>query len=421
MTEENKNILVLINSSWGEIDWILPICKLIKDNYGNVKINVIFNCYDYRYIIKENHFSLELLSNCVHNYYDVSDFLPTLLKLLLNIFKFNYDKNKRHSIFSEYIHNKILNFISRYNIIRIDKTIIQQIQPDVLLKDLSGDTNLKKKITSEVMKRSGKVIIFPHGTLFFLESTFSPRKDIQGDLLLCTSKNTSEVYGKMIPNIKTAIVGNPRYDNWWIKYIQKIWSNKNKLPAWTSLGKFNILFITRGPDSHYLSKDAFDYLISETIKIVLSIPNTYLLVRPHPRSSPILLEQYLNKYDKSRWSIDTTDPFCLSGHIDLVVSMWSSMILDALAIGVPVIEFFRFNNSKYPWAIDNAGNPTTVYRKLGIVMPANNSKELKYWINKCLKNPKNELNKLINNYTKLMPKNSNTATIKAVKCIMEDI
>ena len=81
------NILLFINSSWEEIEWILPICCYIKRN--NPKINVLFNSLDYNDIIKDNHLIYKLLLENVDSCYDFKDFLPFFLRW---IYKFVNNK-----------------------------------------------------------------------------------------------------------------------------------------------------------------------------------------------------------------------------------------------------------------------------------------------------------------------------------------
>ena len=60
---------------------------------------------------------------------------------------------------------------------------------------------------------------------------------------------------------------------------------------------------------------------------------------------------------------------------DFVISFWGSGAMDCYALGVPVIELFDPN--KHPkQQIFHNNEFTTIYRLLGIVLPAKNLKEL---------------------------------------------
>ena len=61
--------------------------------------------------------------------------------------------------------------------------------------------------------------------------------------------------------------------------------------------------------------------------------------------------------------------------VDFVISVWNSASVDCYLMGVPVIEYY--NPNKFPKGMIFEGdNYTSVYRKLRLVIPANNEKEL---------------------------------------------
>ena len=82
-----KNILIFVNSSWGEIDWLLPVCNYLKNNYPKVKQYVLINDFDSNKIIKGNEFLYNLLSESVDKCYNFNDFLPRHIKWFLNVVK----------------------------------------------------------------------------------------------------------------------------------------------------------------------------------------------------------------------------------------------------------------------------------------------------------------------------------------------
>ena len=53
--------------------------------------------------------------------------------------------------------------------------------------------------------------------------------------------------------------------------------------------------------------------------------------------------------------------------MDLVISFWTSGILQAKFHGKPVIELYEPNQRELDCAYDNEGKVTTIYRKLGLV------------------------------------------------------
>ena len=65
----------------------------------------------------------------------------------------------------------------------------------------------------------------------------------------------------------------------------------------------------------------------------------------------------------------------IAKNVDFVISFWSSGAMDCNTLGVPVIEYFDPNKYSKQQIYEGEGF-TTIYRKLGIVFPANNEIEL---------------------------------------------
>jgi len=414
------NILVLIDGSWGEIDWILPVCRYIKDNYPQVTISVVLNRHDSEDIIRGNDFLRNLLTQSVDNCYDLSSFLPPLIKRLTDMVKWPSRGSNMATKLVRYARYRILTFIYSHFVKGLEERIIGITRPDVLLKDVANDVGIRRKITLLVRERGGSVVVFPHGTDVLLDVPFPSdyeNSSCDGDIILCGNDNMSDLYGRMF-KCETAVVGIPKYDSWWAEYIQAYRKQRKYSPKWDSSKQYTVLFVTRGPHPSYLSKESFEYLMRETIRTVLSLPGTFLVVTPHPRYPLAMLEQYLEEYDRSRWTIDSTMLLCLAGSIDLVITMWSSATFDALAMGIPVIEFFRFEGSHYQWSREKDGTLTTGYRKLGLVAPANNGEELLFWINRFRESPDAELERQLTNFRKLVPDSENSATRLAADFVL---
>lgn len=416
------SILVLIDASWGEIDWILPVCRYIKENYPRVAISVVFGSYDRENIVRGNTFLSDLLTESVDSCYDLGSFLPSFIKRFLDIVKLHTYPHNLVTKVMWHARYKILAFAHRYLVKGLEERIVALTNPDVFLKEVGNDVGIRKKITSLVRERGGSVVIFPHGTdvLLDLPSLLEEEKTCDGDIILCGNDNMSQLYGRLF-RLETAVVGIPRYDSWWINYVQTHCKQKSysvKWDSWDISKQYTVLFLTRGPHPNYLSRGTFEYLMYETARVVLSLPDTYLVVTPHPRCPTVILENCLKKYDKSRWTIDSTNLFCLAGSIDLAVVMWSSATLDALAVGIPVIEFFRFEGSNYQWSREKGGSLTTGYRKLGLVAPANNGEELSFWLNKFRQELGVELRKQLTNFRKQVPESVDSATRLAADFVL---
>ena len=99
------------------------------------------------------------------------------------------------------------------------------------------------------------------------------------------------------------------------------------------------------------------------------IDNYNLLIKKHPREEDTHWDIFANKYPSI--TIINEHIMDIAPSVDFVISFWSSGAMDCYELGVPVIEFFDpIKHSKQQFL--DGDQYTTIYRKLGIVMPANN-------------------------------------------------
>jgi hypothetical protein len=408
--QKDKNILILISSSSGEIDWILPICRYIKINYPNIKLYLLFDAIFSDEIMKGNEFLYDLLCKNVHYCYDFGDFLPPYIKSLLKpIMKYktmgdNVDKKEK---FIQRFETYLYTFIK----LTVYKKIMEYIKPDILLKDISPDIySVRKHIVTLAKKTGCNQVMFPHATELHWFSPLKPRKNCFADDILITSKwmNGLSSEFKGYKN-KTHIVGNPRYDDWWIEYLLYFYNNYNDRKEYTKLNKTIFLFFTQYP----FSKTTFSYkvgleIINEVLSTIFSNENSFLIVKPHPREIPNYSKKELEKYDENRWTIDKSHPIILSDVADIIICMgYSSVILDSLSLEKPVIEYYKYSDIKY----------VDLYGKLGVVLSANNVK-LESLINQIKKDPDRIKKPYIKNFRKIVPKTKNESTKKAVNVIL---
>lgn len=418
------SILVLIQDSWGELDWILPICYHIKNTQPRTEITVLFTKNKIRDVIKDNKIMYSLLARCADRCYDFNHFLPLSLRKLTGKFKSpDYGEGILVKA-SHYAQHKALETLYQHYNTRIANRIIKLCNPNILLKDIATDSDFRVKVTALAQANGSRVVVFPHGTEILSDKPWAfdyANHYCAGDLMLCSTDNATGVYGKKYnlkeSDMRTEAVGHPRYDNGWIRFLKKEYNQVGEKPV-DLAGKYVIAFVTRGRHFQIISEDTLDYIMREALDVVFSYPDTYLIVKPHPRHSSRALEKYLKKYDRTRWRIDATALLCFGGIIDLTISPFSSSILDSLAIGVPVIEFFRFEGSNYKWSTDEEGNIATGYRKHKLVAPANTGEELRTWIERFREEPEGTARPFLENFRKMFPQSEDSATVAAVDAIM---
>jgi len=408
---KNMNILIFINSSWGEIEWILPVCRYIKSYYPKNKINILFNSIDYNDIIKDNHLIYKLLSENVDKCYDFKDFLPSFLRF---IYRFVNEK-----IYKKKVLNKLNPYIKYYIFGALKKlvsnSIIEKIEPDVFLKDTSRDILIRKYLLNLARRKGCREVMYPHSSLLNIY-TLNPKVKVStvfnADDILCNT----EYMTKRFPDSnntyrnKTHVVGIPKYDKWWIEYQQDFYKKNNPIKFEKDSNKNTILFLTRNPNPKFLfDKKTADKIIKEVMDVVISIENSYVIIKPHPRQDLENLKNLLKGYDNNKWVIDQSQAMYLSIFSDVIICMGaSSVIVDILATDKFSIEYYKYSDIDY----------INEYEKLGLVAFTTNAKELKDIIIKTMENPFIVKKKYIDNYRKLFPEINDEFSKKAAEVIL---
>ncbi|MGE0268310.1 MAG: hypothetical protein AB7S78_07630 [Candidatus Omnitrophota bacterium] len=378
----------------------------------------MFNTYRSENILGDNTYVGELLADAVDKVYDLRDFAAQPYRFFLDLINLPAGELGVLSKLVRRVQNKITKcFFDKKND-DIARQIMETENPDCLLRDTGGDVGLRKDLISIARRKHIKIIIYPHGTDIHMEHAMEKtERDIDGDYLLCPSSFMREYHSDVDSRIERVVVGNPRYDQWWIRYIRARWLERGYTPGWKVKGRYRVLFITRGPHSTYLSKDNFKYLITTTMQTILSRDDAFVVIRPHPRQSEAQLKELLKMFDANRWVIDKTDIFCISEDIDLVISMWSSMILDALSVGLPVIEYFRFKGSSLLWSKDQNNKPVTAYGKYGLVLRAESTQDLLRHMTEVREHRDRVVAEQKKNFRQLVSDSDSQATLKTIDVI----
>jgi hypothetical protein len=207
-----KNILVFIDNSWGEIEWILPVCHYIKKNYPSVRISLLLNAFDPEKIIKGNEILVKLLSESVHQVYDFRDFLPGIYKWIYKFINRWIYQNPNLNRWKPFVEKYIFGFMKFCVVPRM----IDVVHPDVLLKDVEPDIYVRKKIVTTARMKGCREIMFPHASHFATSPKIKQlvRPDLEADDILCNTLETSKIFppANSIYQNKTHVVGIPKYD-----------------------------------------------------------------------------------------------------------------------------------------------------------------------------------------------------------------
>lgn len=161
----DKTILILFTSSFGEVDWILPICYYIKENHPEINLVALFDALDYNSIMRGNKLLYGFLREGVHECYDFKDFMYGVETWLYNLVENNIYNNKRFVRFKPHIKRYLFGLM---RMVCCDR-IVKSICPDLLLKDVMEDKDIRGRIISLLQKRGCKEVMFPHASEFYYQ------------------------------------------------------------------------------------------------------------------------------------------------------------------------------------------------------------------------------------------------------------
>ena len=111
-------------------------------------------------------------------------------------------------------------------------------------------------------------------------------------------------------------------------------------------------------------------------EITLREPDTLLLIKPHPQQDLQFIKSTMAQYDPNSWRISSLQTMQLAQISDFVISMVSSVILDAVAVGKPTTEFFQYVKGQHIFLKNEKGKTVSAYGQLGMVATAERKDQL---------------------------------------------
>ena len=386
----NETVITFISGSAGELDWILPILHYLLNRGFNLK--VIFLTRQARESVKKNQM--------------LNDFICQKNRKVEVIFCGGYffEKMEHFAYLSYRIYLKLN--LGKYLILKKIYSFWDKLFESVFMFNLPFDIlHLKNKkclILSEfpslrrprckwIKRKFNKSIFFYHPHSPHINAADLNQKYSEPDIIDLNKKNflllghpldylNLNDGGELASNdLEKVFIGHPKYSNNWLNNLQE--DTKKFHSTLDARSKINILVISRGPGS-YFDEKTYKFLVETTIKAIHNlIPSYNLLVKKHPRE----INSYWDNLTSEYSSIKIIDDHILkiATESDFVISFWSSGVMDCYSLGVPTIEYYDPNKNPKQ-QISERGIYTTIYRKLGIVIPANTFKELEIIISDLL-------------------------------------
>ena len=337
----------IVTHSTGELDIILPIIvDLLKKK--DSKINIIITKKEIFNSIKIDNTYKKILCSKNISY----KYTP-----LLN--KFDHGKL---NFFLSLIFKFILSFlflIKNFNILRSDNIYIEttnQISKDLIFY-----------ILNDIFKKKFYILHHAHSyNIYNIYLRLNPIKPINYEYLIFSKKHIE--WCNSMGYKKNKIIGFPKFFSNWIKEISK-YDNFNK--------KNNYIIFSRPPHKFYMSEKNYKYLLNSSLETILKIDDTAnIYIKPHPRENFDLFKKNMKKeyIDNKNIKFTNLNSMTLSKNAKLIISFWTSAILESIIFNKPAIEYHI--ESKNFKKVEPKGS---LYKLLGFTT-VRNKKDLLYFL-----------------------------------------
>ena len=384
MLTKKKSILLLVKSSSGELDWILPVLFKLSKQYN---IYTYFRSSSAYNSLKTNNELFSIWKKISKNYFIdnfYNNFFWKIIRKLLIYFFVN-----KNSLIINSLNNKIHDFSY------LKKKFFKKNSDKIFFKFVFSEYGYPNSwIDSlKINKEKTLVVHYPHSPFTtFYKKTQSAHYQLKGDLLLTNGKADVKKWSNFISKKKIKALGAPKYEMWWRKQIlnvSKLDFNKKfffQKKSFVVTIPYKSYFDVFPDKKNILKKQLFDLMDT-----LLSFPKIKIIFKTHPRINSDYAKEYLKKYQnyKHRWIFSKSHLYSLANISDLFLCHISTAtIFDGIAFKIPVIQF---------WAalpnIDKVSKANSYFFKKKLSIKVKNKNELKRLIKNILlkRNKKNLL------------------------------
>lgn len=364
-------LVISFKSSWGEVDAILPVLSLLKAQQ-DVRIIAVFSSKRF------------FERNTVMPFLDYK--LSEVADVIVRPIRFaNGVRGGAYRLFRKIT----LRLRWRDDFAWIFRRLVTPGSVDVILEPVGPVRPVQQHIRNWC--RTASVIVFQHSTALLLSKPgeeAQPRdEDRSADAMLYSSPYGADHLDTIYPSIGNVVwTGFPRYDRWWVDQILSDPEYRRSAERSHAVGRTPVfaLFTTHIRED-VISSSAFGQLVSDIAQVVFAYPNSFLIVKPHPRLKGGILESVLAEFPDDRWMMSGLQALQIGEIVDLVISMPSSTMLDNVVMKKPVIEFFDYQTlHAVPVFQTKDGQPCTEYVYAGYVSYARGADELRTSVNRLL-------------------------------------
>jgi len=359
-----KKIHTLISHSLGELDVVLPIfLELHNSKKTKIKI-IIINKKVYNQYLKAKIYNdiakklnIEITFSQLYNKFD----FPKI-----------YTKKNLVSYIDKFFRKLFSFYLSFFFILKNFDIFFSSI----ILNDASSQTikNFLKFILFSLLKKRNYV--YHHGHAFTQEVRFKSNISINKNAIvllfdeICKAHWTS-IYGYS----NFHLLGFPKFFKNWINFI-KDYNNYD-----IKYEKYVVIYSRQSHHKYYMDVEKYNYLLISSYKSIReNLPDYKIYIKTHPRENTDYLKKIIKENNMKNIEITFLHSSILAKNAFIIISYWTSSILESLSLKIPSVEFYiEADNFRI---VEPKGS---IYKYVGI-HTVKTKEELDQFIINCIKN-----------------------------------
>ncbi len=321
------NIISIVPPRLGGLDMLLPLFMEIKNRYPSCSIHLVYvDCLAYHQLKKD-----EFLWNEVIRLVD-----------RLTILKHGCKEFKKNGLFA--ILDKI-KFASR--LVNLLVAILFYSQP-ILMHSQSLNSRLVRLMHSFVQFGRGLTLGHRAGLVFDPLDKGLTADEIRkkyGDAFICFKSQDTSTWKEKDRNTVISIGYTRLYKSWCEKLLEVSNNVVDKQLKKLEMNTNSSIIVVYLPSTveGVFGLSELDEWLRSLVKCTRNIyPESLVLLKPHPMQNIVHVNEILSHIEDSKIGISYLHPGILAACSKLVISHHSSTIIDALALGVPTIQYQKF-------------------------------------------------------------------------------
>lgn len=360
------HILVVIQNSWGEVDWILPLLFRLKESAG-ARIQVYFSLeqvLEQAAMYKDLARGLELAAERVLG----PEAVVGLARGLAVRTKLAWEALPSGRAWSALVNDPAERLLP----VELLRAVLPAA-PDLLLHDYSGEGHAQHHKAFP----DARVVMFPHGTADFSQASselvqlvargFQEQPPPPDAALLAGGSEDADFFRRAASSRNIHVVGHPMFDADWRERLRGLGPD---LPA-PERPRLVLLLIPK----HKFADAALCRRLILDVAAVARELGRELVVKAHPRQGKAEIEEIRELLGRqARFSELSVHGDPRPG--DVAVCFPTSACHQLVVNQTPVVEYFDYGAQAWPSFLDTPRGKTSVYRRKGLALPAETKEEL---------------------------------------------